>query len=58
MRTGVGYVCACGKRGFMSKRHARAAHRRVSWRVRVYRCPISGLYHATNAEKRERSYES
>ncbi len=41
----------CDKRGFRSVAEARHAHRRAGYRLRVYRCPMCGDYHTTNADK-------
>lgn len=42
----------CLKRAYRSARDAKAAHRQVSWRMRVYRCPDCNRWHVTNQEKR------
>lgn len=42
----------CTKRAYRSAREAKAAHRQVSWRIRVYRCPDCNRWHVTNQEKR------
>lgn len=47
----LSFICACGKRGYRSERLAKDAHKSFPWRIRTYRCPESGSYHATNHEK-------
>jgi hypothetical protein len=47
---------ACGKRRFLSVLHARQAHRRAGYRIRVYRCEACRGYHVTAQDKRERRY--
>lgn len=42
----------CVKRVFLSKRHARLAHKRASWRVRAYWCDEHRGWHVTNEDKR------
>lgn len=47
-----GVTCeVCGKVGYRSETAARHAHSKAHFRVRIYRCPGTGLYHATNGEK-------
>lgn len=46
--------CGCGKRGYPSRTRARRAHKTSGARLRFYKCPATGLWHATNDEKRQR----
>lgn len=42
---------ATGKRAYRSRRAAMAAHRRASYRVKVYPCTACGYFHCSNQEK-------
>lgn len=46
---------SCEKRTYNSVEQARLAHRKVSWRLRVYWCDEHQGWHVTNDEKRGRS---
>lgn len=43
---------SCGKRRFTSRRQAREACRKASFRLKLYDCPACGGIHVANAEKR------
>jgi hypothetical protein len=47
-------LCECGKRCYPSRSQARQAHRTAAFRVRVYRCGLSGAFHVASGEKRSR----
>lgn len=38
----------CGKRGYSSRDAAKRALAKASNKIRLYRCPDSGLWHATS----------
>lgn len=40
--------CSCGKRGHRSRNAAKRAMAPASNKIRIYRCPASGLWHATS----------
>ena len=40
--------CSCGKRGFDSRSAAKRSMSTASNKIRLYRCPESGLWHVTS----------
>lgn len=40
--------CECGKRGHSSRNSAKRSMGAASNKIRIYRCPASGLWHATS----------
>lgn len=49
--------CQCGKRGHTSRGAAKRAMGPASNKIRVYRCPASGLWHATSQLEKWEDYE-
>lgn len=45
----------CTKKTFTSIDAAKRAHRKASYRIRVYRCESCGAFHVTNDEKNGRA---
>lgn len=50
-------VMACEKRRFDGPEQAKRAHRRASYRIRVYYCAECRGFHVTNPEKHGRHGE-
>lgn len=42
----------CAKHAYASVKAARRAHRKASYRIRVYRCDACHAWHVTNQDKR------
>ncbi len=40
--------CDCGKRGFTSRSAARRSLSKAGNKIRLYICPLSGLWHVTS----------
>jgi hypothetical protein len=47
----------CTKRGYLSERAAKRAHRGAHFRIRPYLCPRCHRWHVTNAEKGHRDHD-